>query len=431
VAYARRVHRWRIATLGAVLAVATAALFRGRVHPDEIFQYLEPANHLAFGPWIRSWEWEQGLRNWAVPGALGGLLELLSLVGVRHPWALAGVVFMSCAAMQAIGTVALHRLIEERDGGGPALLAAIVHASWGGWLLYAARPLGDGLSVAALLPALLFAQRKDGFRCGLLLGAAFVIRYPSAIFAIPIAVSLAREPRQLLAFLGGGAIVLSGLAALDWLTWGSPLYSALHYLAFNWYSAAHFGAQPWWWYAPIFAGMAPILLAWHFLRGLRRKDLLVGAFATYLAAFTLIGHKEARFLVPLLPLFVGIAAAPAFADLARLPRTPVAALYLLTSLAAATVLRPFGLHAEVIDATVEMGRDPSLTAALVAGPQMWNTGGRFYFGRSEPLYLNEIDRLSVVSHALVVQGALPDTELERAGMKRWRSRGDAVIWRKR
>src|SRR5207248_1569323 len=105
VAYAPRVQR-RIAMLGALLAVATAALLRGRVHQDEIFQFLEPANHIAFGPWVRSWEWEQGLRNWAVPGVLGGYLRLFALAGVRHPWTLAAAVWMLCAAAQALGTLA-------------------------------------------------------------------------------------------------------------------------------------------------------------------------------------------------------------------------------------------------------------------------------------------------------------------------------------
>jgi hypothetical protein len=420
--------------LGALLAVATAALLRGRVHPDEIFQFLEPANHLAFGPWIRAWEWDEGLRNWAVPGLLGGACKLAALAGVRHPWALAALVWGLCAAAQALGTVALYRLIEERDGEGPALFASAVHATWGGWLLYAARPLGDSLSVAAILPALLFAQRKQGFRSGLLCGAAFNVRYPSAIFALPIAASLREQPRALLEFIGGALAAVAALAALDWLTWGAPLHSALHYFAFNLRHAQQFGVREWWWYAPILAGMAPLLLAWHFLRGLARADLVVGAFATYLGAFALLAHKEARFLVPLLPLFTAIAAAPAFRDLARLPRTfaaIAAAAYLVSSLAAATLQRSFGLHAEVIDATVEMGRDPSLTSALIVGLPVWSMAGYFYFGRSEPLYVGEIERLGSVSHALVDNGALPDAQFESAGLFRLRAYREVAIWKRR
>ncbi|HEY0093279.1 MAG TPA: glycosyltransferase family 39 protein, partial [Archangium sp.] len=178
----------RLAVTGAFLAVLVAALARGRVHPDEVFQYLEPAHGLAFGYRVVAWEWVQGLRNWAVPGVLGGVLTLCRAAGLEHPWAMAGAVWCVCAGVQAVGTWALYRLVEERDGREAALLAAGLHATWGGFLLYAARPLGDGLSVAPLLGALLWAWRarerggpREGLWCGVLLGVAFVIRYPSAV----------------------------------------------------------------------------------------------------------------------------------------------------------------------------------------------------------------------------------------------------------
>ncbi|HLM44625.1 MAG TPA: hypothetical protein VK458_12200 [Myxococcaceae bacterium] len=103
-----------------------------------------------------------------------------------------------------------------------------------------------------------------------------------------------------------GAVLL-GLGVLDWLTWGGPWHSAWSYFHFNiasGSSASQFGRQPGWWYAPIFAGMAPLLLLWHFARGLARRDVLVGAFVFYLGVVSALGHKEARFLVPLLPLFI-------------------------------------------------------------------------------------------------------------------------------
>ena len=76
-----------------------------------------------------------------------------------------------------------------------------------------------------------------------------------------------------------------------------------------------------------------------------------------------------------------------------------------------------------------MGRDRSLTSALIAGLPVWNTGGRFYFGRSEPLLIGT-EHLDAVSHALVVGWALPDVELVRAGLTRWRPHGEAVVWRR-
>jgi hypothetical protein len=446
----------RLAALGAFLSVLVAALARGRVHPDEIFQFLEPAHGLAFGYRVVAWEWVEGLRNWAVPGVLGGLLMLCRAVGLEHPWAMAAVVWCACAGAQAVGTLVLFRLVEERDGREAALLAAGVQATWGGFLIYAARPVGDVLSVVPLLGALLWAQRardrgglREGLWSGVLLGLAFVIRYPSAVFGVPLAVSLlgARRWRSLAGLAVGTGGVLLGLGVLDWLTWGTPGSSAWRYFHFNiasGSSASHFGQQPVWWYAPIFAGMAPLLLVWHFLRGLARRDLLVGAFVFYLGVVSALGHKEARFLVPLLPLFVALAAGPAAHDFSRLSgRRAVlrllVGLYVLSSVAAASVLFPLGLRQGVVDATVSAGRDASLTGFLIAGPPEWNTGGRFYLHRDVPLFVSagrpaeELrERLADArfSHALVDGEAVDEDTLRSAGFCQQRRWGSVALWKR-
>lgn len=445
-----------IAAVGAFLAVLVAALARGRVHPDEVFQYLEPAHGLAFGYRVVAWEWVQGLRNWAVPGMLGGLLALCRVLGLEHPWAMVGVLWCACAGVQAVGTLLLFRLVEERDGREAALLAAGVHATWGGFLIYAARPIGDVLSAVPLLGALLWAWRaraRGGFREGLwsgvLLGLAFVVRYPSAVFGVPLAVSLAwaRRWRSLGGFSLGAGLVLLGLGALDWLTWGMPWHSAWRYFHFNIFSgsaAADFGRKPWWWYAPILAGMAPMLLVWHFARGLARRDVVVGAFVFYLGVVSALGHKEARFLVPLLPLFVAIAADPAWRDLSRLEgrRTVLGVLvglYVLSSVAAATVLFPLGWRAGVIDGTVFAGRDVALTGLAIIGPPEWNTGGRFYLHREVPVFVAYERTEAEVregladagfSHALVDGKAVGEDTLRAAGFCPERRWGGVALWKR-
>ncbi|WP_084611011.1 glycosyltransferase family 39 protein [Archangium violaceum] len=445
----------RIAVLGALLAVAVVALKRGRQHPDEVFQFLEPAHGLAFGYWLPAWEWVEGLRNWAVPGVLGGVLAVCGRMGLEHPWAMAAVVWACCAAAQAWGTVALFRLVEERDGREPALLAAAVHVTWGGWLLYAARPLADSLSVAPLLGSLLWAWRarardglREGFWSGVLLGLAFVVRYPSAVFGVPIAVSLlmARRWRS----LAGGALgvggVLLALGLLDWLTWGAPWHTLWKYFEFNILSGGSekFGTQPAWWYLPKLVGMVPLLLAWHFGRGLARRDLLGGSFLFYLGVMSLLAHKELRFLAPLLPLFVLLAAGPAWRTLSQRVRTRWAmgglvGAYALSSLAAATVQMPKGLATEQIDALVFAGRDDSLTGLIVAGQQEWNISGRFYLHRDVPLLVRPEHQVGELlgpltetrfSHVLVNGTALGERQVEAAGfcvLRRW---GGAVLWKR-
>lgn len=441
--------------MGALLAVMVVALKRGRQHPDEVFQFLEPAHGLAFGYWLVAWEWVEGLRNWAVPGVLGGILALCGRMGLEHPWALASVVWACCAAVQAWGTVALFRLVEERDGREAALLAAAVHVTWGGWLLYAARPLADSLSVPPLLGALLWAWRarardglREGFWSGLLLGVAFVVRYPSAVFGVPIAVSLlvARRWRSLGGAALGLGVVLLGLGLLDWLTWGAPWHSVWKYFEFNILSGGSekFGTKPWWWYLPTLAGMVPLLLAWHFGRGLARRDLLVGSFAFYLGVVMVLAHKEIRFLAPLLPLFVALAAGPAWRTLSQRVRSRRAlgglvGVYALSSLAAATVQMPGGLATEQIDALVFAGQDSSLTGLIVAGQPEWHISGRFYLHRDVPLLVRSEHMVEELygplaekqfSHVLVNRASLGEHPLEAAGfcvLRRW---GRAVLWRR-
>ncbi|MCY1075110.1 glycosyltransferase family 39 protein [Archangium lansingense] len=445
----------RIAIVGAVLAVAVVALKRGRQHPDEVFQFLEPAHGLAFGYWIMAWEWVEGLRNWAVPGVLGGILALCRGMGIEHAWALASVVWACCAAVQAWGTLALFRLVEERDGREAALLAAAVHVTWGGWLLYAARPLADSLSVAPLLGALLWAWRararddlRAGFWSGVLLGLAFVVRYPSAVFGVPIAVSLlvARRWRSLAGGALGVGVVLLGLGLLDWLTWGAPWHTLWKYFEFNILTggSVKFGTKPWWWYLPTLAGMVPLLLVWHFGRGLARRDLLAGSFVFYLGVMSLLAHKEIRFLAPLLPLFVVLAAGPAWRTLSQRVSSRrvlggLVGVYALSSLAAATVVMPGGLATEQIDALVFAGRDPSLTGLIVAGQQEWNVSGRFYLRRDVPLLVRpkplvrELDGAlteAQFSHVLVNGSALGEQQVAAAGfcvLRRW---GPVVLWRR-
>lgn len=445
----------RIAVAGALLAVAVVALKRGRQHPDEVFQFLEPAHGLAFGYWLVAWEWVEGLRNWAVPGVFGGILALCGRMGLEHPWALATVVWVCCAAVQAWGTLALFRLVEEREGREAALLAAAVHVTWGGWLLYAARPLADSLSVAPLLGALLWAWRarardglREGFWSGLLLGVAFVVRYPSAVFGVPIVVSLlaARRWRSLAGGALGVGAVLLGLGLLDWLTWGAPWHTLWKYLEFNILSggSAKFGTKPGWWYLPTLAGMVPLLLVWHFGRGLARWELLGGSFVFYFGVMSLLAHKEVRFLAPLLPLFVAIAAGPAWRTLSQRVRSRrvmggLVGVYALSSLAAATVQMPGGLATDEIDALVFAGQDASLTGLIVAGQKEWNVSGRFYLRRDVPLLVRPEQRVRELdgalteprfSHVLVNGTALGARQVEAAGfcvLRRW---GSAVLWRR-
>ncbi|MGZ6098480.1 MAG: hypothetical protein ACXWLL_08815 [Myxococcaceae bacterium] len=70
---------------GAALRGWLAVSDQGIAWPDEIYQSLEPAHRLVWG---RGWvplEVREGLRTWALPGLVAGLLEVFRALGLSRP----------------------------------------------------------------------------------------------------------------------------------------------------------------------------------------------------------------------------------------------------------------------------------------------------------------------------------------------------------
>ncbi len=440
--------------------MTVAVIARGRVHADEVFQALEPAHRLAFGAGEVAWEWVEGLRNWLVPGLLAFPLRAVAALGARDPRWLVLPLWALCAAWQALGTLWLFRFVEERDGRRAAWLAGLVHATWGGFAIYAARTLGDVLAIPAILGALCFTgralrerQAPDGLWAGAALGLAIVLRYPSLVFALPLGGAFAvaavradggasRAWQAALGFALGLALLLGALGVLDLASWGEPFHSLRRYLAFNRPGGGAergFGTHPWWWYGEVFAGMAPLPLLYPFVQSLRRLGLAHACFFVYLGALLAHPHKEPRFLLPLLPLLAIAAAPDALRDLerwrARAPRLVrlLAPVYAAWSLAAASVLLPFALDRDIVDGEVAAGRDPALRGLLVAN-DFWATGGRFWLHRDVPVRYGHVDAAladPAFTHLLFTDGvSLPEERLAAAGWTRWWREGSCEVWKR-
>ena len=71
-----------IVALGVVLRVL-AWRYEPPHHPDEFFQYLEPAWGRLTGVGIETWEWRNGIRSWVLPGYHGAWMAILMRLGVH------------------------------------------------------------------------------------------------------------------------------------------------------------------------------------------------------------------------------------------------------------------------------------------------------------------------------------------------------------
>jgi GPI mannosyltransferase 3 len=426
-------------------ASLVAVLQLGRLHPDEVYQSLEPAFTRVHGYGIVAWEWrpENAIRNWAVPLALAALLKLSDLLGIRDPQAYRAVLELPQLLLHAWALGAAYRFARRRLEGGPALLATALIALWGMTVAFAGRTLGESISASFLLVAFEALDReaddlRTGARGGLMLGLAVVARYGSLVFAAagPAYLALCRRWRSFKGAVAAGAAVAVGLAALDWATWGVPLRSLFGYLRFNVLTggASSFGTEPPTFYAwPLFA-LSP-LWVWPGLWLASRRERFrlsapAGAALLYIAAITATPHKESRFLYPA-QLLLALAAAPAFVRWLMERARPLRA-----GLLAAAFGSGLGIYAvpppdladprgDQFRAIVRAARDPAITGLIIIGEGVWGCGGYFYLGKRIPWTVADWPhdgnfqnamRSPVINRAVTINGQCL-AELQQSGFR--------------
>ena len=249
--------RWRgiygLTAIGLALRVAFALISENIHHPDEIYQYLEPAHRLVFGYGLIPWEFRYGTRSWLIPFLASAPLFLCRLLHVDRP----DVYIPAVKCLFCLLSVSLipsayvigRRLASERAG----RLAAFFCCFWYELIYFAPRPLSDVVSAYALTAALaLFAEGRRPVWFGVLLGLCLALRpqlIPAAL-VLGSAAALSWDKKRLAAAAVGGLTVLLSAGALDRLTWGGWFASYYQNYLFN--GARHvstlFGASPPGWY---------------------------------------------------------------------------------------------------------------------------------------------------------------------------------------
>ena len=252
----------------------------GMVWPDEIFQSLEPAHHLAFGQAALSWEWIAGSRSWLAPLFYAIPFRVQAAFGLDGPGQLLWGARLGSVLVSLLIVKAAWRLGDLGGGSTGAWLSGIAAALSPSLLFDAPRTLNDGPSAAFIALCLtLLAELPTDERpaqtavfAGLLAGLAYIFRATAAIFVlVPVLyLLLSHRRRHAFVFLGclGAVVMATGL--LDWPTWGTPFHSTWHYVKFNLVdgmAAQVFGSDPQEYYA-----------------GILHRDLGILAFATIGAA---------------------------------------------------------------------------------------------------------------------------------------------------
>jgi GPI mannosyltransferase 3 len=443
-----------VAVLVALVPAVVAVVQLGRLHPDEVFQVLEPANVLAFGYGIVAWEWEVGLRNWAVPGLFAGLLKLGDLLGVRDPLARRIVLAVPLAALHFAMLLAVHRIAVRKlpaRSRAWALWAIPLVGLYGPVIHFAARTLSESYSTALVVLALERLESTDergGLAAalgGALLGLAVVTRYGTAVAVLAALAWLAmnRSRRTLIVSASSGLAVALALGALDWATWGAPFHSFAKYVEFNVTSgqaAAQFGTQPWWFYVPELGALAVCVWpAWAFARAGRFEGSRLFEFSAlaYLLAISLTPHKEVRFFYPGLVLLLVAATPHWLALLAKTSRARarwVAVASLLAGPALLLFETPFqperGAQFRMVVAASR-----SATGLVLVNEGVWGSPGYFYLGKNIPWFTCDVPEDERFVHAMatptfnraVIWDDRALTQLREAGFEVLKTDGRAKL----
>ena len=384
----------------AVVPAVTAVAVLGRLHPDEVYQFLEPAYVRVYGYGVLAWEWREGLRNWSVPLVLAAVMRVGSWFGLRDPWVVRGLLAVPLWALQAWGLVAAVRLGRRRAGELGGWVVAFALGFLPLYVVVAGRTLGEALSAALLLVAAEALSRDErppgsGLLGGVALGLAFVVRYGSlpALVAGLAWVAVRRRWRLLGWAVVGLAAVLLALGALDWATWGTPWHSVVTWFRFNVGSsgaAQRFGAEPPGYYWPLLWSETPLWVWPSLVLGvmwLRPRLGVAGAMATLvLVALVQTAHKEERFLYPVVVLLIAEAAPGLAALLERLRRGWQRALVALVALLLTGRGAPpsTDVRGDQFRAIVKATRPEDATGLLIVNEGLWGSGGFFYVGKRIP-----------------------------------------------
>jgi len=402
---------------GAALRGWLALTDQGIAWPDEIYQSLEPAHRLVWG---RGWvplEFREGLRSWALPGLVAGLLELFRAVGLSRPGVYVPAAKLVFAAVGVATAWATSRLARRMAAG--SLESAAAGALWAlaaPAIYFAPRGLSEPLSAFPVTLGLAWAlprgaSRRERVLGASLLGFAVLLRLQDALLCLALVGAwLARrrwrEALEVTAVLAGWALLL-GL--LDRLTWGGWFHSALAYWRYNWVQGkgALFGASPPGYYLRVLWTSMPVVSAVMLpavLLGLRRAPALGAVVGLFLAVHSAIPHKELRFILPVLPAAMALAGVGLAVAAARVDRRIPVGLALLAALVSAArfhtltfgQLGAYEGQRDAVSAYDDFGPVnrlllvasalPGLCGLKVEATHIAWSGGYTYFHRDAPMY---------------------------------------------
>lgn len=435
-----------------LLRVGIAARFPSIDYPDETFQTREPAHHLAYGNWVITWEYRQGVRSWVFPAFLAAIMRATAWLGEGSTGYLLGIAIVLSAL--SLPTILSGVLWSYRASGClAAVLTGCMSVFWYELIYYDPRALSEVVAGHLLLPGL-YLGAFDGdassqrnrrlFAAGLLCGLAGALRFhlAPAIFLATVYFCKRNWTERLPAVLLGVCTPILVFGFVDAVTWSYPFHSYVENFRYNIVenkAAVLHGVRPWYWYFEYLILHIGPMLPLAVLGAIRRAPFLGCVALAILIPHTLLQHKEFRFLFPLLPILLTLAGI-GLADLVatwnarlstRRARTSVVAgaliFVLVTSASLASVYPRWKKAFGNCRAFEDLSHNPTLCGVAIVGDfYSWSWadyGGYTYLHRRVPIYLvpkqDQIEKLSPSFNTFVISERLSEHAGDFVPAKCW------------
>ncbi len=310
----------------AIIVHLLAAWFSvGHYHDDEYAQIL---NFAAFkiGADMQSqlmWEFEAGVRSGFQPFIAFVLSKTTNFTGINSPYILAFIYRFITAAISLIATVVFIKSIENEINSKIAFKWTVFFLLFSWILIFTnVRFSSEGWACSfSLLGYGLYryptpASVKRFLLVGVFFGLAFLARYQMGFmlfgFGLWMLFINKQKPLNIFLILLAGFFTLLLGAGFDWWLYGEPTISSWNY--FKWHLSGLSGGgistalpEPWWFYAyytavqliPPLTLLLPIAIVgfWFFFP----RHPITWLTVPFVLFHSYFGHKEMRYLFPLLP----------------------------------------------------------------------------------------------------------------------------------
>lgn len=304
-----------------VARIVNALLVQTYFNPDEHWQALEVAHRVVFGYGHLTWEWKKGIRSYLHPLLFALLYKVLALFHLDTPRIMMKAPRVFQALFAAVGDLYLYNLSDVLFGHHVAQWTLFSQlTNW--FLLFCfTRTLSNSLETVISIVSLYYwpCIRVDSCHVpsrSRKLAVAFAalscaIRPTSAITWIYVGILELFSTRDRFRFLllevaPIGTLVLVATLLVDRMLYGSWVLVPLNFLKFNFFSSGgdYYGTHKWHWYFT--QGFTVMLFSFlpFSVAGIiySKRWKIAGLVAWVLVTYSSLGHKEFRFVLPVLPI---------------------------------------------------------------------------------------------------------------------------------